>query len=214
MTSFTKKWTWILIMAIAVSGTTFSAWIAKGADSQLRGNLLLRAQIIADSVDPHDVKSLSFTLSDRTNPSFMKLEDWMRKLAKGLECRSLYSVVQQGDSLVFGPENLAPGDPDASPPGTIYRNPPEELRSVFRTFKAVTVGPYKDEYGTFVSAFSPVIDPVSGKVVLVIGLDVEAADWKWDVFSDAALPMSSSIEVCWTKASSSCRNHSPCLICR
>ncbi len=190
MTSFPGKWTWILIIAICASGISFSAWVAGGTDSRLRDNLLLNARIIADSVDPHDVRALSFTLNDRTNPGFMKLEDWMRKLGKALECRSLYSVVQQGDFLIFGPENLAPNDPDASPPGTVYRNPPEELRSVFRTRKGITVGPSRDEYGTFVSAFSPVIDPVSGTVILVIGLDVEAAEWKWDVFSGAALPMS------------------------
>ena len=190
MTSFRKGWVWVLVIVIAMSGILFSSWIAKRSDRQLRENLLLRIQIIADSVDQNDVKALSFTLNDRTNPSFMKLEDWMKKLAKDIGCRSLYSVVQKGSTIIFGPENLQVNDPDASPPGTIYKNPPEKLRSVFLTCKAITVGPYRDEYGTFVSAFSPVIDPITGKAILVIGMDVEAADWKWDVISDAALPMS------------------------
>ncbi len=190
MTSIRKQWVWILVIAIAISGILFSSWIAKRSDRQLRENLLLRIQIIADSVDQNDVKALSFTLNDRTNPSFIKLEDWMKKLAKNLGCRSLYSVVQKGSIIIFGPENLQSSDSDASPPGTIYKNPHEKLKSVFLTLKAITVGPYRDEYGTFVSAFSPVIDPITGKAILVIGMDVEAADWKWDVISDAALPMS------------------------
>ncbi len=185
-----RQWAWVLIAAVTVSGILFSSWIAGRSDTQLRQDLLLRARIIADSVNLDDVKALSFTLEDRSDPGFVKLGAWMKKLAGDMGCRSLYTMALRGDTLVFGPESLAPGDPDASPPGTVYRSPPESLRQVFRNLEAVTAGPYRDEYGTFVSAYSPVIDPVTKRVIMVIGMDVEAADWKWSVISDAALPVS------------------------
>jgi PAS domain S-box-containing protein len=98
-------------------------------------------------------------------------------------------MVTRGNEIVFGPENLQEKDRQASPPGTKYKKPPEKLISAFKEHKVITVGPYTDEYGTFVSAFAPVISRDTGKVILVIGMDVEAADWKWNVVSDAALPI-------------------------
>jgi PAS domain S-box-containing protein len=155
----------------------------------LREDLSRHVQVVADSINQEDLKGLSFNLSDRANPAFIRVEDWMRKIAIVVGCRDLYSMIMRGNEIVFGPENLKEKDPQASPPGTLYIKPPEKLRSVFQTRKGITVGPYTDEYGTFVSAFAPVISRDTGKVVLVIGMDVEAADWKWEVASDAALPI-------------------------
>ncbi len=193
MISLNKKWVWFIILTIGFFGIVISSWIAERSDRQLREDLSLHVQIIADSIDQHDVRALSFNLSDRTNPAFIHLETWMKKIVPVVGCRILYSMIKHGDEIVFGPENLQEKDRFASPPGTLYKAPPEKLRSVFQNRKAITVGPYTDEYGTFVSAFAPVISPDTGEVVLVIGMDVEAADWKWDVASDAALPITLTI---------------------
>ncbi len=193
MPSLNKKWIWCVILTIAFFGITFSWWIAERSDRQLREDLSLHVQIIADSIDQHDVRALSFNLSDRTNPAFIRLEAWMKKIVPVVGCRILYSMIKHGNELVFGPENLQEKDRFASPPGTRYKAPPEKLRAVFETRKATTVGPYTDEYGTFVSAFAPVISPDTGEVLLVVGMDVEAADWKWDVASHAAVPITLTI---------------------
>jgi hypothetical protein len=193
MASLNKKWVWFVILTIAFFGIVISSWIAERSDRQLREDLSLHIQIIADSIDQHDIRALSFNLGDRTNPAFVRVEDWMKKIAHVAGCRSLYSMIIRGNGIVFGPENLQEKDQYASPPGTLYKTPPEKLRSVFQNRKAITVGPYTDEYGTFVSAFAPVISPGTGEVVLVIGMDIEAADWKWNVASDAALPITLTI---------------------
>ena len=193
MASMRKHWVWVLFMAIVLLGIAFSSGIAKRSDQQLKKDLLLHVQIVADTIDQDDVTSLTFTLIDRTNPAFTRLKDWMIKIAEETGCRTLYSVIQREDGIVFGPENLTEGDPFASPPGTLYKTPPKELGLVFQTKKAIIVGRYTDEYGTFVSAFAPVISRDTGKVILVIGMDVEATDWKWNVISDVALPITLTI---------------------
>jgi PAS domain S-box-containing protein len=189
MASLRKHWAWLMIITIALLGIAFSSLIAQRSDQQLRRDLLLHAQIVAETIDQKDINTLSFTLADRTNPAFIRLGNWMKQLAQTAGCRSLYSLVQRSDGIVFGPENLSESDPFASPPGTLYKNPPKILRTVFQTHRAMTVGPYTDEYGTFVGAFAPVINPSTGKVILVIGMDIEATDWKWNVISDVALPI-------------------------
>ena len=39
------------------------------------------------------------------------------------------------------------------------------------------VGPYTDEYGTFVSAFTPIREGGDGAVLGVLGVDVDASAW-------------------------------------
>lgn len=182
-----------MTIVIALSGIFLSLWAAKRSDQQLREDLVLHVQVVAQSIDQEDVKALTFTLHDRGNPAFLRLGNWMKSIAPVVGCRSLYSMIQQGDRIIFGPENLQEKDVFASPPGTIYENPPPKLSTVFRTRRAISVGPYTDEYGTFVSAFAPVVDAHTGNVILVIGMDIEANDWKWKVISDAAVPISLTV---------------------
>ncbi|HPM75598.1 MAG TPA: PAS domain S-box protein [bacterium] len=114
----------------------------------------------------------------------------MRQANQTIGSRMIYSVALRGDQLVFGPENLAETDRYASPPGTVYRQAPRELRDVFRNRQAKIVGPYRDEYGSFVSVFAPVIDPATGELVLVLGIDIEASTWNWRILNRAALSTS------------------------
>ena len=39
------------------------------------------------------------------------------------------------------------------------------------------MGPYTDEYGTFVSAFTPIREGGDGAVLGVLGVDVDASAW-------------------------------------
>lgn len=185
-----RYWPWLAIVVTAAIGVSFAVWLAQRTDLQMRADLLRKARLVANSVSSRDVSELSFSLLDRRNPAFLRMCDWMRRQVQVAGCRSIYSMTRDGDAIVFGPESLGVKDPLASPPGTRYRSPPAELKDAFDRRQALTVGPYTDEYGTFVSAFAPVFDAQTGDLVLVIGMDVEAPDWKINVATDAALPLS------------------------
>ncbi len=185
-----RYWPWLAIAVTAAVGVAFAVWVAERSDRQMRADLLRKARLIANSVSSRDVAELSFSLLDRSNPAFLRMCDWMRRQVHIAGCRSIYSMTLKGNGVIFGPESLGVSDPLASPPGTLYRSPPAELGDVFASERALTVGPYTDEYGTFVSAFAPVVDAQTGALVLVIGMDVEAPDWKLNVAADAALPLS------------------------
>lgn len=80
--------------------------------------------------------------------------------------------------IYFGPENYAEDDPMASAPGTPYDEPSEVDFRVFAKATAEAFGPLTDEYGTFVGALAPVCDPDTGKVLMIVGIDTLANDWK------------------------------------
>ncbi|MCY2988187.1 MAG: response regulator [Planctomycetota bacterium] len=166
-------------VALLVAGGGWAAnWRGELADQQQRQWLLSQAVTIARTVNSENVKALSFTETDRTNPHFQRLRGQLMAYAQALGHRSLYSVAARDGNLVFGPESLAEHDPQASPPGRIYEQPTPELRDCFRTASEFTEGPVADEYGIFITGFAPVKDPHTGQVLLVIGLDIEAGQWQ------------------------------------
>ncbi len=93
------------------------------------------------------------------------------------DVRWLYLMTMKDDAILFTVDGIPLKNPGHADPGTPYAEPPPELAPVFRTGDEVVVGPYSDEYGTFVSAFAPIRERFSGRVFGVLGVDVDAADW-------------------------------------
>jgi PAS domain S-box-containing protein len=161
-----------------IVGWLTTTWHQGKVDAEMRDRLLHQAMEIASTINPDRVKAISFTAADRGKPVFERLRGEMTAYGLFIRQRSIYSMISRDGTIIFGPENLAENDPMASPPGTVYVEPPRQLRLVFATKRAETVGPFTDEYGTFVSSFAPVIDPHSGEVLMVIGLDIPANEWR------------------------------------
>ena len=150
-------------------------------DGELRRSLLVQATSIARTINPERLKALSFTEKDSKSPEFQRLRGYMAAYGEAIGCRGIYSLALRDDNLLFGPEFYAKNDPHASKPGTAYRKPSPKIWGIFNTGQALTIGPYTDEFGDFVSALAPVRDPLNGRVLVVIGVDIEAAKWKSQV---------------------------------
>jgi PAS domain S-box-containing protein len=158
-------------------GWAGSEWNGRMTDAQLRHTVVGQAAALASTVDPEAVAALAFDSTDRQRPEFQRLCAQFVDYGHSAGLRSIYTLAQRDGSLRFGPENIPPGDPQASPPGTIYEQPEADIFEVFRTGRALADGPNTDEYGTFVSGLAPVIDPVTAEVVLLVGIDLDAATW-------------------------------------
>lgn len=173
---------WGAIVAVIAGGLVAvgygtAHWRAGVIDRDLRDRLLGQATALARTINANQIGDFTYTAADRLRPQFQRMGEQMRAYRMVADCRGIYTLARRGEALVFGPESYALDDPQASPPGTVYARPTAALRALFETPKAFVEGPVTDEYGTFVSAFAPVLDPLTGRVVMAIGLDVEAADW-------------------------------------
>ncbi len=151
---------------------------AANEEAQMRGQLLVQASHVAQTMNPELVRQLSFTSADNGAPSYEYLREQMQVYGHYISQKSIWSLAIRNGVLVFGPENLDINDPWASPPGTVYEKPLPGILEIFKTGKPYVTGPYTDEYGTFVSAIAPVTDPQSGKVLMVVAIDVVADDWE------------------------------------
>lgn len=163
---------------IIVAGWFAVQWRGNTADEDFRAQILREAVNIAGTVNPQRVKELNFTGADVYNDAFLRLQSQMKAFGKNVAgLRGIYTLALRNSAMLFGPENYTENDPSASPPGTVYERPDPRIRAVFETGQAITIGPFTDEYGTFVSAFAPVKDSRNGEVLMLVGIDVLAEDW-------------------------------------
>ncbi len=167
--------------------------LGEDTDSHLREDLLRDATSIADTITSTQVQSLTFSLEDRDRADFKRLRNQLIAVTEHLSVSWVYTIAQRNGAFVFGPESYPEGHPNASPPGTVYRQPPPELAAVFQQCHAKSTQPYLDEYGSFVSVFVPVLDPRSGKVLIALGIDVPSDLWKSEIRKAKRVPLCVSL---------------------
>ena len=183
------------IGAIAV-GWVAGGYQAKALDQHMRAALIQRAERIAGGVNPGFVGRLTFTSADRGTPADEFVRTSLKSSAHMGDVRGVFSVQRRGGRYFFGPETYPAGDPMASAPGDEYRRPPPALVQVFTRRRTRVVGPYTDEFGSFVSVFAPVRASGGNAVIAVLGIDVLATEWesrlaaeRWSPIRNAGGPL-------------------------
>ena len=171
-----------------IAGAT--ALSARRADRLLRADLLLQARLVAQAVDLDAVRALAGSEADVASPDYWRLKRQLRSIVQANpKCKWFYLMGRKPDGAVFFfVDSEAPDVEDASPPGQLYEEASEGCSLIFDDSTAFVEGPVPDRWGTWVSALVPMIDPESGAVAAVLGMDIEAQDWKWIVARRAALP--------------------------
>lgn len=91
---------------------------------------------------------------------------------KNIGIDSIYSMVEKNNQIVFVLDST-PISQEPVKPGDVYQRPPAELFKVFASNVAILSQPYTDEWGTYISAFVPINDPVTGNLVTVMGFDID-----------------------------------------
>ncbi len=173
------RWLLAVIGVVTVASCWMVHWAAVREGERQRVDLLDHATLVARTINPERLQTLTFSAEDAGNPEYVTLCAQMRAYAEGAGLRGIYSMAMREGRIYFGPESYERNDPQASPPGTPYREPSPVLREVFRTREGRSLGPYRDEYGEFVSGFDAVTDSPQGEVSsYVVGVDLEASQWR------------------------------------
>lgn len=173
----------IVIISVMALSWLSALWRGETAGSLIKNETLRHARAVANAINPEKAIRLKFSSDDNSNPVFARIREQMISYGHYAGLRSLYSFAMIRGKLVFGPENLDRNDPMASPPGTVYLEPHPDFMNLFSEAVPGVIGPYKDEYGSFVSGYAPVIDPRSGSVLMAVAIDISAESWRRAVSS-------------------------------
>ncbi len=173
--------TWPLLALLTVFigfGWIGTEWRGRFTEDGVSQKYLEYASDVAKSVPPDEILALSFTGEDAARPEYTFIRAQFIAYAKYMgDIRGIFSMALRDTSIVFGPETYDTNSPMASLPGQRYVVPPASLKTEFTTAQPDVVGPYTDEYGTFVTAYAPVISRQTNRVILIIGIDLPAGDW-------------------------------------
>ncbi len=128
------------------------------------------------AINPERVKNQAQDYSVDDSVDYLRLKEQLLKIGSlfgdmGLD--SIYIMSKEGNQIIFLVDSLPVDHQRYSPPGTTYLEPPQEIYDVFNFGRPIVVGPYTDEYGTFLSYFKPIRSFSDNQLVGVIGADID-----------------------------------------
>lgn len=166
----------ITVVAIGWAGMLFAAKIT---EDELRNKLLLRTITAATMISHERVERLTMTAEDSSSPDYEYLrEQLMAARSANPDCRFVYLLKMVDGQLQFILDSEPETSADYSPPGSAYDEASNELRNIFANGEPFIEGPLGDEWGVWVSGVAAVRDPADGRVIAVLGMDIDARDWQ------------------------------------
>ena len=183
------RWVVVACIAILVIGSfaTYEAAVQK--DATMRADLLAKAKLATTAVNASDIKALTGTPADLDSSQYQKLKLLMAEQRDAEPAsRFVYLLGQYPNGTIFFYIDSEPASmPDNSPPGEIYDVHSTSIDDAFGGI-ANTGGPLSDQWGVWVSGLVPIIDPETGKVIAVLGIDISATDWNNQIIDAALVP--------------------------
>ncbi len=179
----------LVVLALLSIGGLYVWFEVSSADNQKQTALLNRTLLMSEAFDTDLLKSLSGTPSDIDKPEYLRLKKQLILLKKdNPDIRFIYLMGYRSDRTVFFfADSEPPGAADYSPPGQIYTEGSSDLRTRLKKGREFVKGPNYDRWGIWISAFTPVVDPLTGRNVAFVGVDVNAGAWR-QMLIQAGLP--------------------------
>ena len=170
----------LLLTAVLLSGALVGAWRVRETDSFLREELLRATRILAETIDIRDVRRLTGSELDLGSPQYESFKNYFRSVMQ-LYPRSRFLTLvgrRYDGKIFFFVDSEPPGSPDESPPGEVYDAVDPGFLPAFDEGKAVVVGPVVDQWGSWISAWVPLIERGSDRVSAALALDISGEEWQ------------------------------------
>ena len=181
----------VAFFALVVGGLSVAVVADRHAEQSARDALLGRALLAAGGINPERVASQTATSADVGTEDYERLREQLGRMTEsGEDIRWFYLMALKDGEILFTADGIPLDDSGHAEPGTLYEQPPPGLAPVLEgSSGGAVVGPYTDEYGTFVSAFTPIRGDGGGAVLGVLGVDVDATSWATAVAEERLFPL-------------------------
>jgi PAS domain S-box-containing protein len=166
-----------VMLAITVAFTFGAGHYGKQLEERRLRDLALTA---AASLEAEDVALLlaSPDYDYAGTPPFQHLQSALARMRHAIpDARFVYLIALRDGQWRFIVDAEATTSKDYSPPGQIFEDDASGFETVLATGKAFVEPVAQDQWGVWVSGEAPVRDPVTGTVIAVLGIDVDASRW-------------------------------------
>ncbi|MFZ5995107.1 MAG: ATP-binding protein [Thermodesulfobacteriota bacterium] len=180
----------LALLFVLAGGWALTEAVGRYAEADIRFHLLTRVKTIADTVDLGHVMRLTSTPADIGTPDYNCLKGRLINVRNANpDCRFVYLMAKRDGKVVFLADSEPEESPDYSPPGQIYGEASPGLLAFFTSGEPFVEGPLSDRWGDWVSGFSPVRDPRTGRVLAAVGIDIDAGDWQRKIIVHRLAPI-------------------------
>lgn len=171
-----------VLFLVIVGGWIFLQRASEGEVARKSQYLLDRTRYLSQAINIDHLRKLSGTRADLDLAVFERVWDFLKEIPKVFpEQRFAYFLIKQDQQLVFLADSEPLGSQDRSLPGDVFDGAPQAFYDVFTTRQSSIVGPYSDEWGTWISSALPIFDPATGQIIALFCLDHNAKDWARDL---------------------------------
>lgn len=171
----------VLLLLAIIGGVFFTDFVVQTGTRLESARVQSLATTAAAALESDRIVRLTGTARDAGTPMLAAVSAELRRVrAVNPDFRFVYlmrPVAAAPDKMLFLADSEPVASPDYSAPGDIYDGPSKELVRVFRSGRPEIQAPYRDRWGYWVTSAAPVVDPASGQVIAVLGMDVKADAW-------------------------------------
>lgn len=169
----------LLIASIAVGMGVLSFFNLQSARDQSRKSLEERSVTIASALDTSAVLKLKGNPSDANLPEYHQIKTRLTAIKQAnSDVRSIYITGSKDGKIFFYVDSEQPNSKYYSPPGEEYTEATPAFKNIFYSSPQPLVeGPISDHFGTWVSGLAPMFNPHTGRVMAVVGLDMDASSY-------------------------------------
>ena len=166
----------ILLVFVAGGFYVFATW--HNYVTEAREEAISLAASAASFIEPEQIRGLKASAEDLNSPHYIAIKKELIDFREtNKHVRFAYLFVKKDGKFLFLADSEMPESADYSPPGQIYEEATETLNKTFLSGQSQLGKPVEDRWGRWVSALVPVIDPDSGEVFAVFGIDYPAEYW-------------------------------------
>jgi signal transduction histidine kinase len=179
-----------ILIFILVGGWLVTENFSRSLEDGMKANLLHEARIAASSISPETVVKLRPDVSDEKSSAHLAIKHELNDIRSAVSgsYRFVYLLTLDAGKVRFLLDSEPVDSKDYSRPGDDYTEAPPAVRSLSPLSPGITVGPYEDRWGRWISAFVPIVHD-NGRIVAVLGMDRNAGDWRHYILAQRLLPI-------------------------
>lgn len=177
----TKLLVLLLIIAFMVFGVIYILDTWKHYKQQTENHAIGLAASAGAFISAELISKLEVNLNDIEKTEYKKLKESLmlfKERNEGVHFAYLYTQIN--GKVYFMADSESPDSDGYSPPGQLYAEATPEAIQPFTDARTTIVGPITDQWGTWVNVFVPVLNPETGGVIAVLGVDYPAAQWNYE----------------------------------
>jgi len=180
-------WSFIIII-VALIGISGAIYAGIMSSRNIKTSLAQRTESLADLIPASEIKSLSGSSQDLTSPTYTNLKHRLIAVhSVNSDIRFVYIMgLRSNGQAFFYVDSEDPSSDGYSPPGQTYDDTHYDVQRTFSSGQSEVLPIEKDNFGTWLTGFSPIKD-INGKVVGVLGLDIPAHAYFVEVAKNSSI---------------------------